>query len=99
MLRIARRGRFGVETKSTADDLVTDADKASEGAILEVLEAARPNDGVVSEEGAAREGATGLTWVVDPLDGTTNFVYGRPRWAVSIACRDGGGEVVACTID
>ena len=99
MLEIARRGRFGVGTKSTADDLVTDADRASERAILEVLEAARPNDGVVSEEGAARESATGLTWIMDPLDGTTNFVYGRPRWAVSIACHDGGGELVACTID
>jgi fructose-1,6-bisphosphatase/inositol monophosphatase family enzyme len=96
---ISRRGRFGVRTKSTADDLVTDADGASERTILELLEAARPNDGVVSEEGAARDSTTGLTWIMDPLDGTTNFVYGRPRWAVSIACRDAGGELVACTLD
>ena len=99
MLEIDRRGWFGVGTKSTADDLVTDADRASERAILEVLEGARPSDGVVSEEGAARESATGLTWIMDPLDGTTNFVYRRPRWAVSIAGRDDGGELVACTID
>jgi len=98
-LEIARRGRFGVGTKSSADDLVTDADRASERTILEVLGAARPDDGVVSEEGAARESATGLTWIMDPLDGTTNFVYGRQRWAVSVACRDADGELAACTID
>jgi myo-inositol-1(or 4)-monophosphatase len=98
-LEIARRGRFGVGTKSSADDLVTDADRASERTLLDALQAARPDDGIVSEEGAARESATGLTWIMDPLDGTTNFVYGRPRWAVSLACRDTDGELVACTID
>jgi myo-inositol-1(or 4)-monophosphatase len=98
-LEIARRGGFGVKTKSTADDLVTDADRASERAILEILRAARPDDGVVSEEGAARESATGLTWIMDPLDGTTNFVYRRPRWAVSVAYRDADDELVACTLD
>jgi myo-inositol-1(or 4)-monophosphatase len=95
----ARRGGWVVGTKSSPRDLVTDADRASERALLEVITSARPDDAVQSEEGAARDGSTGLTWVMDPLDGTTNFVYGRARWAVSAACLDADGELVACTYD
>jgi myo-inositol-1(or 4)-monophosphatase len=95
----ARRGDWSVGTKSSPRDLVTDADRASERALLEVITSARPPDGIHSEEGVAREGSTGLTWVMDPLDGTTNFVYGRARWAVSVACLDAEGELVACTYD
>lgn len=95
----ARRDDWIVRTKSSYRDLVTDADRASERVLLEVITSARPDDRIHSEEGYAREGSTGLTWVMDPLDGTTNFVYGRARWAVSVACLDADGELVACTYD
>ncbi|MHB1986786.1 MAG: inositol monophosphatase family protein [Acidimicrobiales bacterium] len=78
--------RSSVRSKSTRTDLVTEADRSSEGLILERLSAQRPSDGVLGEEGSRRPGTSGLTWVVDPLDGTINFVYGFPAFAVSIAC-------------
>ena len=70
--------------KSSPTDLVTDADHAAEALIVERLRAERPDDGVLAEEGSLHKGTTGLTWVIDPLDGTVNFVYGYPHWAVSI---------------
>jgi myo-inositol-1(or 4)-monophosphatase len=80
-----RRRGLAVERKSTATDLVTEVDRASERLIVERLRAARPDDAVVGEEGAAVAGTSGIRWVVDPLDGTTNYVYGHPGFAVSIA--------------
>jgi myo-inositol-1(or 4)-monophosphatase len=84
-------GRAGVEvaaTKSTPTDVVTAMDKASEKLIAGRLAAARPDDGLLAEEGSARESTSGLEWVVDPLDGTVNYLYGMPFWAVSVAVRD-----------
>jgi myo-inositol-1(or 4)-monophosphatase len=74
--------------------MVSDADHAAEEAIVELLRAERPDDGLLGEEGASVEGASGRRWVVDPLDGTTNFLYGIPQWAVSIALEDGAGSLV-----
>lgn len=71
-------------TKSTRTDLVTEADNASERLIVDRLRAERPGDGVLAEEGNSHRGTSGLTFVVDPLDGTVNFVYGFPAFAVSI---------------
>jgi myo-inositol-1(or 4)-monophosphatase len=84
----------GVESKSSATDLVSDADREAERAIRELLETERPQDGLVAEEGSHAEAASGRRWVVDPLDGTINFLYGFPAWAVSVALEDGDGTLV-----
>jgi len=83
-----------VDTKSSPVDVVTAVDRASEALIVRRLTEARPGDGVLGEEGAARESTTGVRWVVDPIDGTVNFLYGLPAYAVSIAAEvDGRVEV------
>jgi len=81
----------GVDTKSSASDPVSGADRASEKRITDGLAVARPGDGLLGEEGAARPSETGLTWVIDPLDGTVNYLYGRLDWCVSIAVQDESG--------
>ena len=73
-------------TKSTQTDMVTAVDKASEARIVEALHEVRPDDGIMGEEGTGVAGTSGLQWVIDPIDGTTNFVYGYPAVSVSIAC-------------
>jgi myo-inositol-1(or 4)-monophosphatase len=88
----------GVRTKSTPTDLVSDADLAAESAIRAVLAAHRPGDAIVGEEG----GATGegeLRWIVDPLDGTINFLFGIPAFAVSIACENASGTLAGVVLD
>ena len=89
--------RFGSETalatKSTRTDLVSAADLDAEAAIRAVLSVRVPDDAVVGEEGEDAAGTTGRRWIVDPLDGTVNFLYGIPMWAVSIACEDRVGVV------
>ncbi|MHB8456835.1 MAG: inositol monophosphatase family protein, partial [Acidimicrobiales bacterium] len=88
-----------IRSKSTRTDLVTEADKASERLILERLGSERPYDSVLAEEGGSRQGTSGLTWVVDPLDGTINFVYGFPAFGVSIACQAGEERLVGVVFD
>jgi myo-inositol-1(or 4)-monophosphatase len=88
----ARRRREGVEvaaTKSTVVDVVTEADREVERLIRGRLADARPADGILGEEGGGHSGTSGLTWVVDPIDGTTNYLYGIPHYAVSIAVVEG----------
>jgi len=75
-----------VRTKSTATDPVSEADTAAEALLVETLTTSRPDDGLLGEEGADRVGTTGLRWVLDPLDGTVNYLYGLPGWSVSVAC-------------
>jgi myo-inositol-1(or 4)-monophosphatase len=88
-------GRVDVAaTKSSPTDVVTAIDRASEQLIRDRLLAERPDDGFVGEEGTALVGTSGVDWVVDPIDGTVNFVYGIPMYSVSIAARL-DGEVVA----
>jgi myo-inositol-1(or 4)-monophosphatase len=81
----------GVSSKSSATDLVSDADREAERTIRELLAAERPRDGLVAEEGSHAEADSGRRWVVDPLDGTINFLYGFPAWAVSVALEDADG--------
>lgn len=81
-------------TKSTLTDLVTVFDKAAETTIVEGLAAARPHDAIVGEEGTDRHGSSGISWYVDPIDGTTNFVYDLPLWSTSIAAADDDGMIV-----
>ena len=88
-----------VEAKSTPTDLVSAADKAAEELILARIGAERPDDGFLGEEGADEAGSTGLRWVVDPLDGTANFLFGVPQWAVSIAVEDADGAIAGVVFD
>lgn len=89
--------RAEVGTKTTGTDMVTEMDRAAERLVVDRLLAARPGDGVVGEEGAAREGTSGVRWVVDPIDGTTNYLYRLPGFAVSVAA-EVDGQVVAGTV-
>ena len=98
-LREAFGGVLAVSEKSSPTDLVSEADVATEALIRERLVAARPDDAILGEEGDDRAGTSGLRWVVDPLDGTTNFLYGIPQWCVSIAVEDGEGGVAAAVVD
>jgi myo-inositol-1(or 4)-monophosphatase len=88
-----------VTAKSSPTDLVSEADHAAERLIRERLAAARPGDGFLGEEGGDDEGTTGLRWVVDPLDGTINFLFRIPQWAVSIACEDASGTLAGVIYD
>jgi len=81
---VLRRGGLQTDAKQAARDLVTSADRASEQAVLQVLRSARPDDAVLGEETGEHPGRTGLRWLVDPLDGTANFIYGRAGWSVSV---------------
>lgn len=74
----------GQVAKSSPTDLVTDADRMAEELIVGSLRETRPDDSILSEEGSLHEGSSGIRWVIDPLDGTINFVYGIPQWSVSI---------------
>jgi myo-inositol-1(or 4)-monophosphatase len=100
---LAARAAEGVErhvrSKTSPTDPVSDADLASERAIRELLAARRPRDGFVGEEGGADAGESGLAWVVDPLDGTVNFLFGIPQWCVSVAVRDELGTVAGAVYD
>jgi myo-inositol-1(or 4)-monophosphatase len=97
------RARDGLEkdvsSKSTPTDLVSEADLAAERAIRELLCRRRPDDAFVGEEGGLAEGAGPLSWVVDPLDGTVNFLFGIPQWCVSVAVRDGAGTLAGAVYD
>lgn len=73
-----------VATKSSRTDMVTAVDRASEALIVGTIGKERPDDGVLGEEGSQRAGTTGVRWIIDPLDGTTNYLYGFPLYAVSI---------------
>jgi myo-inositol-1(or 4)-monophosphatase len=88
-----------VEAKSTPTDLVSAADKAAEELIVGRISAARPGDGFLGEEGADEAGSSGLRWIVDPLDGTANFLFGLPQWAVSIAVEDEDGVLAGVVYD
>ncbi|HET7489071.1 MAG TPA: inositol monophosphatase family protein [Acidimicrobiales bacterium] len=84
-----------VDTKTSLTDMVTDLDRDSEALVRRILLEARPGDAVLGEEGGlVGAGISGVRWVVDPLDGTTNYLYRFPAWAVSVAA-EVDGEVVA----
>lgn len=92
---LERYGHAGrVEAKTSATDPVSDADRASEALLVETILGERPDDGLLGEEGARQRSGSGLRWVIDPLDGTVNYLYRHPGWAVSVACEqlDEAGE-------
>ena len=79
-----------VETKSTSSDLVSAMDKGAEDIIVTAIRARFPNDGILGEEGTSLESGNGVRWIIDPLDGTVNYLFGIPLWGVSIAVEDNG---------
>jgi myo-inositol-1(or 4)-monophosphatase len=89
----------GLGMKSSTTDMVSDADRAAEETIAEVLARERPDDSLVAEEGSREGGSSGRRWVVDPLDGTTNYLYGFPAWCVSVALEDGDGGLAGVVHD
>ncbi len=93
-LLIDRPASWNLTVKSTAIDIATQMDHASEKLIVDAILAARPSDGIIGEEGANRTGTSGLTWVIDPVDGTVNYFYGLPGWSISIAVKDESGTLV-----
>jgi myo-inositol-1(or 4)-monophosphatase len=89
----------GLGSKSSDTDLVSDADRGAERAVRDLLALERPDDGLLAEEGSRSEAASGRRWIVDPLDGTINFLYGFPAWGVSVALEDTEGVAVGVVLD
>jgi myo-inositol-1(or 4)-monophosphatase len=99
LLLAGRAQALTVTTKSTLTDVVTQMDTEAEALVVATILAARPDDGLLGEEGADRVSSTGVRWIVDPLDGTVNYLYGLPSWAVSIAAEvDGVVEVAVVDV-
>jgi myo-inositol-1(or 4)-monophosphatase len=87
-----RADRLRVEEKAGPADLVSQADREAEAAIRAELIRCRPDDGVLGEEGGGTAGTSGVRWIVDPIDGTTSYLYGRADWSVSVAAADVTGD-------
>lgn len=90
----ASGGSLGGGTKSTKTDIVTEFDRSAEELIVSALRQLRPDDAIVGEEGTADDGTSGFAWYLDPIDGTTNFVYDQPAWSTSVGVAL-HGEMVA----
>jgi myo-inositol-1(or 4)-monophosphatase len=91
--------RIGAPDLKGSVDPVTEADREAEERIVAVIRSERPDDGILAEEGSASEARSGRRWVIDPLDGTVNFVHGIPQVAVSVALEDDGGGLAAVVLD
>ncbi|MFE1168115.1 inositol monophosphatase family protein [Nocardiopsis sp. NPDC058789] len=95
---LAAKGQEGItvlDTKSSPTDVVTEMDRATEDLVRDRLLEARPQDAVLGEEGGGVEGTSGVRWVVDPIDGTVNYLYGSPDWGVAVAAEIDGVVVAA----
>ena len=92
----ARRGPLEVDTKSTPTDMVTAVDREVEEWLFARIAARRPDDAIFGEEGEPSSGSSGVRWLIDPIDGTVNFVLGIPAYAVSVAAEIGGRVVAGC---
>jgi myo-inositol-1(or 4)-monophosphatase len=92
-LLMQRPDSFTFTEKSSAVDFATQMDQQAEALIVKSLLAARPDDGIIAEEGAAQQSKSGITWVIDPLDGTVNYLYGLPGWNISIAAKNQDGVI------
>ena len=90
-LLVNRPSKFDLDEKSGVFDFATQMDHESEKLIVSEILAARPDDGLIGEEGANRESKSGVTWVIDPIDGTVNYLYDIPGWCISIAAKDKDG--------
>lgn len=97
--RAARHGPLGIDTKSSPADLVTAVDREAEQQLVTAIRQARPHDAILGEEGTNMSGTSGVCWVLDPLDGTTNFVYGYPAHAVAVGVEIEGRRVLGMVHD
>jgi myo-inositol-1(or 4)-monophosphatase len=88
-----------LETKSSPTDLVSEMDRASEQLIFEIILSARPDDGIIGEEGTSKTSQSGLNWLVDPIDGTVNYLRGLPNYSISIAAVDEKETIVGVVYD
>ena len=93
------RARTDISTKSSPTDMVSEMDRAAEAQVARVLSERRPGDALLGEEGTVRPGTTGVRWIVDPLDGTTNYLFGLPVYAVSVAAERDGEVLVGVVVD
>jgi len=89
-----RPSKFELDQKSGVFDFATQMDHESEKLIVTEILSARPHDGLIGEEGANQESKSGITWVIDPIDGTVNYLYDIPGWCISIAAKDNDGGLV-----
>ena len=99
LLELRRSPATRVRSKSSATDLVSEADERAEEAIVTAIRGLRPGDAIVAEEGSNARGSTGVSWYIDPLDGTINYLYGIPHWSVSICCADSAGALAGVVFD
>ena len=99
LLERFERPATGIEYKSTPTDLVSDADRDAEKLLINSISSKRPDDGFLAEEGGGGASSTGMRWVIDPLDGTVNFLFGLPAWCVSVAVEDSAGALAAVVYD
>ena len=90
----ASERKTDIEKKSSSSDYVTSLDRQIESGIVQFIRKNRANDGILGEEGASRSGTSGIRWIIDPIDGTSNFVYSIPYFSLSIAI-EAEGEIVA----
>jgi myo-inositol-1(or 4)-monophosphatase len=97
--RFVAGGERAVGSKSSPTDVVSEADYAAERAIRDLLSERRPGDAILGEEGGETQAGEGLRWIVDPLDGTVNFLFGVPQWCVSVAVHDDEGGVAGVVFD
>jgi len=99
LLELGRSPATGIRSKSSATDLVSEADERAERAIVTMIRKRRPDDALIAEEGSSAQGSSGVSWYVDPLDGTINYLYGIPHWSVSICCADAAGPLAGVVFD
>ncbi len=99
IMEVAQSARSAAATKSSPTDLVTMADRSAEELVVAAISAARPQDGIQGEEGANLPGSSGVIWHIDPIDGTTNYVYGLPVFSVSIGAEHDGQMVAGAVFD
>ena len=99
LLEMRRSPATDIRSKSSATDLVSAADERAEHAIVTTIRKRRPDDALVAEEGSSAPGSSGVSWYVDPLDGTINYLYGIPHWCVSICCADTAGPLAGVVFD
>jgi myo-inositol-1(or 4)-monophosphatase len=89
-----RPSKFELDQKSGVFDFATQMDHESEKLIVGEILKSRPDDGLLGEEGSNRPSTSGITWVIDPIDGTVNYLYNIPGWCISIAAKDSEGAIV-----
>jgi myo-inositol-1(or 4)-monophosphatase len=99
VVRDGRGAGLTVSTKSTETDLVTQVDRDTEQWLVEAITDRRPDDAILGEEGGARAGSSGVRWLIDPIDGTVNFVLGIPFYGVSVAAEVDGDVVAGAVVN